>query len=1390
MTVKYTNNAETTLSSAVNTTDTIIEVVSVSDFPTLSVGDAVYLTISNPTNTLHEVVLCTAITGTSLTVTRGYDNTTALSWAVGSKVSSRLTAGLLQYLLENQASVTESQISDFGTYLTSETNTTISLVNNILTYTDENGVDTNIDLSYLLDDTNLVTSVDGQTGAVDLSTTYQPLEDQRVSTTDDVVFNSVQLSGGAAGEGILSWNTNDSTIDITMANGSVLQVGQELFFYVKADEAISNGDVVYASGAVGNSGAITVSKFTANNTIDEIYAIGVATGSIAIGEFGYITILGKVRDISTDGSSVGETWVDGTVLYPSATTAGKLTSVPPVAPNQTIPVATVVSAHATNGILAVRATSLGYHLSELHDVHIDSVANGEALVWNSTTGRWENQDAYVRNTGDTMTGDLTVPNLITSGLVDGRDVSVDGSKLDGIEPGATGDQSASEIKTAYESNADTNAYTDADASKLAGIEAGATADQTAAEILVAIKTVDGTGSGLDADTLDGKQLTTIESEYQAYANAAAAAVVDAAPTTLDTLNELAAALGDDPNFATTVSTQIGAKLDATANAVSASKLATARSIGLSGDVIGSANFDGSSNITITATVADDSHNHVISNVDGLQAALDGKSATTHNHTLDGLSNTTITSNTAGEILKWNGTAWVNNTLSEAGIQPAGSYQVAGTYNTVIGIDTDYSLTGANVFSGLTLTDGVIQGVATRAITLADLGFTGETNATADQTAAEILTAIKTVDGAGSGLDADLLDGQHGSYYYPASNPNGYTTNTGTVTSVATGGGLTGGTITGSGTISHADTSSQASVNNSGATVIQNVTLDTYGHVTGLASKTLTAADVGAAASSHTHNYAGADSSGGAAYDANAVVYTGYGSGEFTAYQTAENWQTWTGGWATHLIGNHGDGSTYYNQTIIMPFGGAPQYMRKQGGVDKGPYKFWTEENDGSGSGLDADLLDGQHGSYYYSPANAPDPTLTINGDASGSATFTNLGNATLTLAVADDSHNHVISNVDGLQTALDGKAPLASPTFTGTLTVPNIIATSNGTGTAYKVGDDAYIGDVNVANTMNVRGAQNSDRGYISFGNNTTQLGRIGTGALTWGGSTLWHAGNDGSGSGLDADLLDGQHGSYYYPASNPNGYTSNTGDITGVTAGSGITGGGTSGTVTVSHADTSTQASVNNSGATVIQDVTLDTYGHVTALGSTTLTLATLGYTGETNATADQTAAEILTAIKTVDGSGSGLDADLLDGQHGSYFYSPANPPPAAGSMTLLGQLNPTSGNSTTLSSLNLTGYTSVRAYWKGLKLTGSAYVYHNGYRACYTSSSSYLIWGMIDIDLASQSFGGGADIYTAAGAGSASAGRGFGGKSNLTTASTSITFTTSAGTFVSGSIRIYGVK
>ena len=75
-----------------------------------------------------------------------------------------------------------------------------------------------------------------------------------------------------------------------------------------------------------------------------------------------------------------------------------------------------------------------------------------------------------RDTGVNFTGDITL-----TGTVDGRDVATDGTKLDGIEASATADQTDAEIKTAYENNSDTNAFTDADHTKLDGITSEASA---------------------------------------------------------------------------------------------------------------------------------------------------------------------------------------------------------------------------------------------------------------------------------------------------------------------------------------------------------------------------------------------------------------------------------------------------------------------------------------------------------------------------------------------------------------------------------------------------------------------------------------------------------------------------------------------------------------------------------------------------------------------------------------------------------------------------------------------------------------------------------------------------------------------------------------------------
>ena len=82
-------------------------------------------------------------------------------------------------------------------------------------------------------------------------------------------------------------------------------------------------------------------------------------------------------------------------------------------------------------------------------------------------------------------------NIIVSGTVDGRDLQTDGTKLDGIEASATADQTGAEIKSAYEGEADTNAFTDALLTKLNGIE-------TAADVTDATN-VDAAGAIMNSD---------------------------------------------------------------------------------------------------------------------------------------------------------------------------------------------------------------------------------------------------------------------------------------------------------------------------------------------------------------------------------------------------------------------------------------------------------------------------------------------------------------------------------------------------------------------------------------------------------------------------------------------------------------------------------------------------------------------------------------------------------------------------------------------------------------------------------------------------------------------------------------------------------------------------
>ena len=85
-------------------------------------------------------------------------------------------------------------------------------------------------------------------------------------------------------------------------------------------------------------------------------------------------------------------------------------------------------------------------------------------------------------------------------------------------------------------------------------------EQGAAATLRAANEPPEAGVAEEASARESGDRTTLQSAKD-YVDKAIAELVDGSPAALDTLKELSAALGDDPNFATTVATQIGRKVD-------------------------------------------------------------------------------------------------------------------------------------------------------------------------------------------------------------------------------------------------------------------------------------------------------------------------------------------------------------------------------------------------------------------------------------------------------------------------------------------------------------------------------------------------------------------------------------------------------------------------------------------------------------------------------------------------------------------------------------------------------------------------------------------------------------------------------------------------------------
>lgn len=326
------------------------------------------------------------------------------------------------------------------------------------------------------------------------------------------------------------------------------------------------------------------------------------------------------------------------------------------------------------------------------------------------------------------------------------------------------------------------------------------------------------------------------------------------------------------------------------------------------------------------------------------------------------------------------------------------------------------------------------------------------------------------------------------------------------TSISAGAGLTGGgTLEANRTISHADTSSQASVDNSGTTVIQDVTLDTYGHVTALGSKALALTDFGVTSSAAELNKLNGMTT--------TTVELNYVSGVASSIQTQLNSKAAGTITVSAGAGLTGGGDLTANRTI------SHADTSSQASVDN------------SGTTVIQDVTLDTYGH--------------VTALGSKALALTDFG-----LTATSTELNYTDGVTSSIQTQLDNKQPLD-------------------------------------ADLTALSGLTPTDGNFI-VGNGTTWVAESGDTVLQSIGVTATATElnyTDGVTSNIQTQL-------------NTKAATS-----VSISAGAGLTGGGDlSASRTISHADTSSQGSVDNSGSTFIQDITLDTYGHVTGIGSATI--------------------------------------------------------------------------------------------------------------------------------------------------------------------------------------------
>lgn len=221
--------------------------------------------------------------------------------------------------------------------------------------------------------------------------------------------DSVQFSGTPPVTqpiGTIWFDSSTDTLNLKQ-NNITQQIGEEIFVYGRADEAITDGQVIAVTGSWGTTGVVRFAPAPIGTT-NASSIIGIATEAIAKNSFGRITAFGTVHDLNTTGYADGdELWYDPTVL-------GGYTNVKPSAPNIKVQVGIITkAAGGTNGSIAVKVlpgSTLGGTDS---NVQLGTPSNGQILTYDGTNTYWRNTSLTAGtaiSVSSSATGVLTITN--------------------------------------------------------------------------------------------------------------------------------------------------------------------------------------------------------------------------------------------------------------------------------------------------------------------------------------------------------------------------------------------------------------------------------------------------------------------------------------------------------------------------------------------------------------------------------------------------------------------------------------------------------------------------------------------------------------------------------------------------------------------------------------------------------------------------------------------------------------------------------------------------------------------------------------------------------------------------------------------------------------------